>query len=275
MNSADKVTDVFNALHDYIQNNPTTIGNLIKLGDYIDLHSLYVEGDTNYETDLNYGHIDATNTNVTAGGTAYGKLLRLIVVGINSFNGYNGNNMPHVVFHFQNIPGKHMMNNSGAYTTGYLGSAMRKYLVPVETSHPLGEGGGNFLTGLTGAGVPYEVLWAPNRIVASRGNQTPEPQIITDILWLPTEREMFGGGPHSNSGPPYSVTNVETAENQARLTFYTDDVARKKGGAAESYLLASPYSGSANSVVRVNNTGTSGTRGAGDVGGFAPAFCVK
>ncbi|GHU43815.1 hypothetical protein FACS1894190_14650 [Spirochaetia bacterium] len=270
VNSADKVTDVFNALHDYIQNNPTTIGNLIKLGDYIDLHSLYVEGDTNYETDLNYGHIDATNTNVTAGGTAYGKLLRLIVVGINSFNGYNGNNMPHVVFHFQNIPGKHKMNNSNINSTGYLNSTMRKYLVPVSGS------GGNFLTGLIDAGVPYEVLWAPNRVVASRGGVTPVPvpQTITDRLWLPTEREMFGDPPYTPNGP-YSVIDVETAANQTSFTgFYTDHIAPRKNGATNMYWLASPRAATASDFCLVNG-GVPHFNSASSARGVAPAFCVK
>ncbi|GMO36882.1 MAG: hypothetical protein Ta2F_12920 [Termitinemataceae bacterium] len=59
-------------------------------------------------------------------------------------------------------------------TTGYLGSAMREYIV------------NNFLTGLENAGVPKDVLWPPIRRVASRGNGVPTEQTVKDDLWLPT-----------------------------------------------------------------------------------------
>ncbi|GHU44724.1 hypothetical protein FACS1894190_16350 [Spirochaetia bacterium] len=287
-NSADKVTEVFTALHHYIQDNPDNIGDLIKLGDYIDLHSLYVEGDTGQPENADYGYINATNTDVTdLYSNPHGKLLRLIVVGINSFN-YgggtytgNGNNTPHVVFHFQNIPGKHKMNNSDTNTTGYLNSAMRKYLVPV------GDDGGNFLTGLKGAGVPEEVLWAPIRIVASSGSGTSAPQTITDKLWLPTEREMFG---NAYTYGPHSVTAVETDANQTSFTgFYTTelyngDATRKKGVAGAPslpttnyyYWLASPsIRDTWSRFCFVDYNGQANHDTASSINGCAPAFCVE
>ncbi|GMO30915.1 MAG: hypothetical protein Ta2F_06030 [Termitinemataceae bacterium] len=242
----------FNSVHNYIQAgftaSTTHEQSIIKLGDYIDLPSLSVAGDTDHLTDPDYGYINETSP------------LRLIVIGINSFNDKNGNNTPHVVFHFKNIPGNHKMNGTSTNTTGYLNSTMRNYII------------NNFLTGLENAGVPDEVLWQPNRIVASRGDGTPTEQTITDKLWLPTEREMTNG----NS---LSVATSETSSNQANFTeYYTNDNARKKSYESNNawYWLASPKSGSAAifCYVRANGGGTFYSL-ANQVGGCVPAFCVQ
>ncbi|GMO35497.1 MAG: hypothetical protein Ta2F_11540 [Termitinemataceae bacterium] len=256
--SSDKafVEASFNAVHNYIQKafavNTTEAQSVIKLGDYIDLKYLNVAGDGG-STNVNDGYINATSG------------LRLIVIGINSFNVINGNNTPHVVFHFENIPGKHKMNNTDNNTTGYLGSAMREYIV------------NNFLTGLENAGVPKDVLWRPIRRVASRGDGVPTAQTVKDDLWLPTEREMFGFGTTYTYGP-WSVTTVEKAENQANFTeFYTNDEARTKSYASNSdwYWLASPDSGSASTFCYVIHYGYANYIYASSVGGCAPAFCVQ
>ncbi|GMO29526.1 MAG: hypothetical protein Ta2F_04910 [Termitinemataceae bacterium] len=244
------VTASFNAVHNYVQaavftTSTTQAQSIIKLGDYIDLASLTVAGDTGHGTDANYGYINATSG------------LRLIVIGINSFNGKNGNNTPHVVFHFNDVPGKHKMNEDSTNTTGYLNSAMHSYVT------------GNFLTGLKNAGVPDGVLWQPSRRVASSGNGTPTAQTITDKLWLPTAWEMTG----EQSG---SVASCETSSNQASFTgYYEDDNKRKKTGSGTWYWLASPYSGLPSGFCLVYSNGVTQTLGANLAGGCAPAFCVQ
>ncbi|GMO39295.1 MAG: hypothetical protein Ta2F_15700 [Termitinemataceae bacterium] len=250
--SSDKalVEASFNAVHNYIQKtfavNTTEAISVIKLGNYIDLKYLNVGGDGG-STNENDGYISATSG------------LRLIVIGINSFNVINGNNTPHVVFHFEDVPGKHQMNETNDNTTGYLDSAMRAYIV------------NNFLTGLKNAGVPDEVLWPPSRRVASSWNGTTA-HTVKDKLWLLTEREMFGFGTYSYG--PWSVSTVETAENQVSFTgYYKSDTERIKNG--EWYWLASPFSMADSFFCYVNIIGIAHMYNASSFGGCAPAFCVR
>jgi hypothetical protein len=106
---------------------------------------------------------------------------------------------------------------------------------------------------------------------------------ITDKLWLPTEREMFGSEGNSANG--------ETADNQARLEYYTNDNTRVKAwwgdpkgdypdiksgygmwywtGSAYSYPYASA------SFCNVHSIGSTNYTSASSAGGVAPAFCVK
>jgi hypothetical protein len=272
------VTATFTALHNLIT-TPRAVDPLltdrIHPGDWIDLPSLHVVG---YPVDdETFGNVKIDITSNTNWGGNYGELLRLIVVGINSFNNKNGNgDTPHVVFQFQNLPGSHHMNADDTNATGYLGSEMRKYLVPVDDTHPLGAGGGNFLTGLLAAGVPQDILWAPSRRVANKGGSGADvtADTIADKLWLPTEWEMFGTRTYSNA-------TYETLDNQASFTgFYTTPSTRIKyktnTNDGDWYWLASPDSNSTNYFCLVNHF----TGGATDVVhathvlGVAPAFCV-
>ena len=94
-----------------------------------------------------------------------GRLLRLTVVGINSFkrDGAAANNPgapDHVVFQFQNIPVFRQMNPTDTNLVGYAGSEMRTYLI------------GNFLTGLKNAtGLTDAMLWAHTRYVPNQGQK--------------------------------------------------------------------------------------------------------
>jgi hypothetical protein len=156
--------------------------------------------------------------------------LRLIVVGINSFQegGHDGQSAyqgagtppqpPHVVFHFADVPGTHRMNPGvsgstpeGDSTGGSPASEMRTYVI------------GNFLDELKTAGVPEEVLWPPTRTLSIdwANENSPEylPQLLTDLLWLPTMWEMFGTNLNSSSK---DKGVGETAANQARLEYYAD-----------------------------------------------------
>jgi hypothetical protein len=110
--------------------------------------------------------------------------------------------------------------------------------------------------------------------VTEGGKAATGADLIEDKLWLPTEWEMFGEEYYSNH-------YYETAANQAQFEYYTSNTRRIKYTAASrfndtSYLVASPCP--------VNDTdfcavGTAGkaiiSTASGDVGGCAPAFCVR
>ncbi|GMO24228.1 MAG: hypothetical protein Ta2B_03580 [Termitinemataceae bacterium] len=257
------VTAGFNALHSYIYDNPTAIGDLIKIGDYIDLPSLEVAGDIGYEEVTWRGYISVEKDGVNFFDGMGNNSLRLIVVGINSFNGKNGNDTPHVVFHFKNITistnyscNTHQMNLDANTGGGYLNSEMRSYII------------GNFLTGIKSAGVPEKVLWAPTRIVASSGDpEKAVEQTITDKLWLPTAWEMTG-----EQG--VSVASCETSMNQASFKdFYKDSGTRTK---AHAYFLASPASGREFGFCVVGFTGiVENVITPNSKLGCVPAFCLR
>jgi hypothetical protein len=267
------VTGAFNALHEFIQAGGLASGT-VKLGDWIDLEGgLAVEA---YGTGNNTGGFshDATKAVevVTNKEKPWGTLCRLIVVGVNSFV-INGNNTPHVVFQFQNLPVRRRMNASNTSTGGYGASEMRKYLVPVTGDNA----SGNFLTGLKNAGVPDGVLWGPARVL-SKGTNGTDAVTLSDKLWLPTEREMFGSGTRSADG--------EKADNQARLEYYTNDNTRLKALRGDPignypnmktqgwrYWTGSAYSGIV-SFCGVYYTGKTSDEVASSSEGVAPAFCV-
>jgi hypothetical protein len=260
--------------------------NVIKLGDYIDL-----EGGITVEAYPGQGGNGG-------GGFSYSgasDYTRLIVVGINSFHSGRGtkpggdgqtpngttrygdadgeynvivnDTTPHVVFQFQNVPVERRMNPTNTNAGGYRDSEMRKYLLQ------------KFLPGLTDtAGVPADALWGPIRFVSTKDSGNTA---ISDALWLPTEREMFQNGMDSrNNTGPHSDTVSETATNQARLEYYTEDDSRKKDingveGPNQWYWGASPGAAITLSFCFVAPIGTPDAAAASIVGGCAPAFCVK
>jgi uncharacterized repeat protein (TIGR02543 family) len=253
--------DAFTALHNLISAPETgdDFTAIIVLGDYIDLPSLTIDGTPITDTEL----------------TGHGRLLRLIVVGINSFqaNGsYTG--VPgapsHVVFQFQNIPITRQMEATNTNANGYAGSAMRAWLTT------------SFLPGLKDAtGLTDTVLWAPTRYVANKGNGANAADTITDSLWIPTEREMF-------LSRYYSSSTYETAENQAHLEYYpvmipdteADYTALaffkkyNSSNNAQAYWEASPCSANWFAAVHADGYWSTSTSG-NQVPGCAPAFCVR
>ncbi|GHU39842.1 hypothetical protein FACS1894190_05880 [Spirochaetia bacterium] len=284
-NSAAKVTQVFTTLQNYLATNPAETGSGatlklgdIALGDYIDLASLNVAGYPVDDTTAGYGKIDATDEPITPSPPPFagyeGRLLRLIVVGINTYSGINGNgNDPHIVFQFQNVPGVRWMNPTDTNVGGYAASEIRKYLVPVSGV------GGNFLTGLKAAGVPEDFLWAPARkvwngfIPGDVGSSSSNAAVdtIEDALFLPTEWEMLG----LQSLNFTNASATETAGNQGRFEYYTNNPSRTKydSRSVRNYWVASPYSGSASSFCFVSGGSSYGF--ANTSAGVAPAFCVK
>jgi hypothetical protein len=198
-------------------------------------------------------------------------MLRLIVVGINSFQPNEPYNVPenagvgHVVFQFQNVPVGRRMNETNTNKGGYAASEMREYLVGIDGN------GGKFLEGLKTAGVPEDVLWAPVRYVANGYDDTPrDTDKLTDLLWLPTEWELFGSQTQSFA--------AETEENQARLKYYTGDEYRIKfigNSPPWNYWESSSFFGDSSMFCGVGRTGYPGGYGADSAGGVAPAFCVQ
>jgi hypothetical protein len=162
------------------------------------------------------------------------------------------------------------MNPTNTNVGGYPASEMRKYLAPVSEDGILIAGSGKFLAGLSDAGVPINVLWGPARVMSEKNGQT----IINDLLWLPTEREMFPGGKDADSNGPRSIATDETAQNQARLEYYVSDSSRRKAPPAGGYWIASADSGSAVYFCYVADSRTAVFYAEAE-GGVAPAFCVR
>jgi hypothetical protein len=295
------VTETFNTLSAYIKTAAfSSSSNVIQLGDWIDLEGGITVGAYGTGGGFSYTPAQAvepvtwtvTNTVFFPARTAEprGTRCRLIVVGINSFKNLNGNGAtPHVVFQFQNIPVNRRMNSGMTNGGGYRDSEMRKYLVEVGDSNA-DPNDGKFLEGLKAAGVPEGALWAPKRVVSVKNGQGE----LEDLLWLPTERELFENGKSTYQyegttyGPynPRSVTADETAANQARLEYYTTNESRLKffaGGSADITHIhaddwwweASPYAADAYSFCRVDYAGYSYYISASKEGGCAPAFCVR
>jgi hypothetical protein len=276
----DAVSDTFKAVSAFVKSAKTNaeISKGIHLGDYIDLPSLTVAAYGGEGAD--FGEINVTNANL--GGTK-GYILRIIVVGINSFNSNDSTNTsysvtdnddtPHVVFQFQNLPGTQKMNPAndsnpnGTNEGGYAKTLMRKYLVTVD------DVGGNFLAGLKKAGVPAYVLWGPMRSLAINyddDDTSGKPcNVIEDLLWLPTAWEMFGTQSYS--------AKSEKAANQARLEYYTDEkrVKYNMSGTTLWSWDASPYYDFLTSFCVISRDGGGIAYYASSVGGVAPAFCVK
>ncbi|GHV79222.1 hypothetical protein AGMMS49944_10130 [Spirochaetia bacterium] len=264
--STTGVTATFNAVHTAIVNGTYT--TKIFVGDYIDLPSLTITGS---------GTITDQDLGTPGNANYHGRLLRLIVVGINSFKrnstgaGSVTANNPgapdHVVFQFQNVPVTHNMNGLDTNVGGYAGSAMKTYLT------------GDFLTDLkTATGLTNTELWAPSRRVwngflsgqygSSSSNTTVDT--IADELWLPTEWEMFGSRSYSS---PH-----EAIAGQARLEYYAMYSSRIKydnSNTANLYWSASPYPASSADFCDVASNGSSYHHTASSVYGCAPAFCVK
>jgi hypothetical protein len=241
------VAATFAAMHTYLS-DPYFVGKEgeieITLGDYIDLPSISVDG-------------SAVTNNST--GTDYldpNELLRLIVVGRNSFNGKNGNGTSaHVVMQFKNIAYTRAMNPWSG-NEDYSDTDMQAYIY--------GTGSGAFWTGLVAAiGGDASMIWAPKRYV--NGPNSRAAVLVEDKLWLPTYAEMSG-----------AFTIYETSANQARLEYYDASFKRIKydsTGSAKDYWLSSCTDG--NYFYNVEENGGYGGHMYDETYGVAPAFCVK
>jgi hypothetical protein len=222
LTGAKAVNAAFRELSAFIEKEGLA-GDVIKLNDYIDLEGglsvdAYKEaGGFSYADDPGWDTEITINSNREAEHMGYMK--QLIVVGINSFKDTGSYKYPkgssepdppdHVVFQFQNAPVTRRMNATDSNTGGYPASEMREYLTR------------NFLAGLEKAGVPEDVLWGPKRVVATKKEDSPT-ETINDLLWLPTEREMYGK--YVMDYLPNMAAAVENENNQAKLEYYEMDV---------------------------------------------------
>jgi hypothetical protein len=306
----DAVTETFTALHEFIKAGGLTndkTKDMIVLGDWIDLEGgLTVDP---YGTDTPQATTPETKGEISLNYSSSSDklMLKLIVVGINSFQSGGENTLyaktenkgvDHLVFQFQNIPGLHIMNPTNDNTGGYAASEMRKYLVPVyqEDGSEL-EGSGNFLAGLVNAGVPKDVLWGPTRYLSTKGkgNEAGDLGTLDDLLWLPTRFEMTGesepaqiGQVATDAGKPLAGTGMraETAENQVQLEYYpagaeAEEANRKKltntivDNVKNTYWLSSANAHATSiGFADVISTGKAGFASSNGVLGVAPAFCV-
>jgi hypothetical protein len=299
----DGVNAAFQELSAFIKKGGLAdYSDTIQLGDYIELEAgltvaAYPGTDGNGGGGFSYASNDPDwNADITI-ATQYsmGKMNRLIVVGINSFNEKNGNGTtPHVVFQFQNIPVSRRMNapidvsdgyfGDGTNTGGYPASEMRKYLTPVGNDKESGK----FLAGLVKAGLPEAVLWEPSRIVSTNGGT----MTINDLLWLPTEWEMYGGKMYGPDGSAEPMATDEDGSNQVKLEYYKTDndsdptfVLHLKAATGKALAWTDPASYWLASATNVSGTGqfclaatssiSSSRSQANTWQGVAPAFCVQ
>jgi hypothetical protein len=278
LEGAAGVSAVFNLLHAYLQD--VRAGMLsasdyvipgIVLGDWVDLDHLQVAGYNGA------GGFAVSNAEVPGHGT----LLRLLVVGNNSFHSGRGsytvtanNATPHLVFQFQNLFDARRMH--GGNTKRYVDCDIRTYLTK------------NYINGLRDAGLPVDYLFAPVRYVTNGGQNGVEA--IQDKVWLPTMRELFWNDSWAlGVGHFYPV---ETAANQARLEYYTNNETRKKGkldGGNERIWVASAYNNpgavagnvgfclfnsTTGSIENAGNNASDGSGAPADPIRVCPAFCV-
>jgi hypothetical protein len=256
---AESLASLWQALHEYLQtqDSASKLGK-IALGDWVDLESLTIA-----RTWSGYGTFHAesrTIANAVLGVHEHGTLLRLIMVGKNSFAPTNPGAPAHLVMQFQNLPFFLPMNATNTNTGGYARSDMRRFLRE------------DFLPAFKAAArLPDTLLYAPTRFVANGGEHATGADKIADAVWLPTEWELFGETWHSNK-------TYENADNQARLAYYTSDSKRIKWIADEQYgewyWEASPRSGSASNFCRAAPNGLAYNYVASAACGVAPAFCV-
>ncbi|MDR1094854.1 MAG: hypothetical protein LBL31_00515 [Spirochaetaceae bacterium] len=230
---------------------------VIKTGDWIDLEDGLIVA--NY---VNLGGVNHAGTAQAFDGTP---LLRLIVVGINSFQSKEGAETytypagdetppPHVVFQFQNIPAQRRLDSAMGTNGGYPAKELSAYVNV------------NFLKGLTDAGVPDSVLWGPKRVLSKGQNNGAD--VVSHKLWVPTEREMMGTATYSSSG--------ETAVNQARLEYYQTALSRIKytGTSALRYWESTASGSNGARFCYVENNGSTGHFDGNVDSGVSPAFCV-
>jgi hypothetical protein len=275
-NSIAVVTEVFTALHEYIAAGHLSGANEkdIGIGDYVNLDSLKV-------TDTVVSGYAGGSFNIMNAvlPNEHGTTLRLIVAGVNSYKGLNGNGNTvaddHVVFQFQNIPVARRMEETNVPAAGYTGSEMRKYLSPAggfESSS------GCFYNGLVAAGIPAAVFYSPRRAV-SGGTGI---EIIEDPVWLPTARELNALAINEAAGEETpQILDAEAAADQPIFGYYSAVTIPKyqASGSAFSYWTGSPDTqgrfirfSSPNVFGRGNYFSSSATSTSQ---GVAPAFCVR
>lgn len=103
--------------------------------------------------------------------------------------------------------------------------------------------------------------------VAKNGNSSTILD-VTDYLFLPAEKEIFGSVSYSRSeeGAVLTQFSLYQANNTASFRI------KQRGGQNKAWWLRSPFSGSTSSVCRVNDDGSAVSVSAGRELGVAPCF---
>jgi hypothetical protein len=257
--SLKNVSDTFTDVSTYIKTqdpasvNPSNgLGGVIKMGDYINLHSLSVA-----EYNGNGGAIDLTNSG------AGDDRLRVIVVAINANSAYSGAKPPHLVFRFKEPPGTARLHSSSTISqrSTYLSTEMHNYYLKE-----------NFWTGLKNAGVPEEAVFKAYRVHPLQYDETRvSGQFNTDVpLWLPTVYEMTG----QSNGLTFSEES-SSYRSGGYFPYYSDDQTNRYVLRASFIWTSSRQPGSSQFVVCWQNGDFTLNDIADTAGGVAPAFAIK
>jgi len=206
----------------------------IRIGDYLDLPSLD-DGTTVYTWNPTY------------------KNLRIVVSGFNHYKnaGSTENTKNHILFTFRNCVLSKRMNASNTNAGGYEESELRTYLEGV------------FMLGLKQTIGDY--LYPVQRLLSTKGSNS----WITDTVFLPTEREVWGypawGETEYDSGTP----------GQYPIFFFTVYKGKRYNGSRQWWWVASPSASSSSPFCSVYHNINAYHHAASSSGGVAPAFCVR
>lgn len=161
-----------------------------------------------------------------------------------------GNTIPLTFVAKEQLLTEHNMNSSNANVGGYPASAMKTYMS--STIKNL----------IPSAVKPY--LTAVSK--TSRDYNFGSPQDLTSIetLWIPSDREIFGGTSYEQSGPVY---NQIYKNNTSRIK-------TQNGSASGWWLRSAAPASNANGFRYVNSYGNYGSYGSKGALGVVPGFCL-
>jgi hypothetical protein len=206
----------------------------IRIGDYLDLPSLD-DGTTVYQWNEVY------------------KNLRVVVSGFNHYKQYGDteNTENHILFTFRNCPMTKKVNTESTNVGGYAASELRAYLEGV------------FMLGLKQAVGDY--LYPVRRLLPVNGINS----WITDTVFLPTEREVWG----------FPICGAATADGgipgQYPIFFFTAYKGKRYNGSRQSWWTATAALNSNSNFCFVDAAVCSYQSVAQMPAGVAPAFCVR
>ncbi len=207
----------------------------LRLGDYLDLSSLTVDG-TTYTWNAGY------------------KNLRLMIVGFNTYKhaGDTENAKNHVVMQFRNCVTTRRMNASDTNTGGYAASEMYSWL------------NDKFKTGLVAAVGDY--LYKIRRLISTKGGWVWND----DTVFLPTEYEVWGASVWSEKdwGGGFQAQYALYRESALYKV-------KRHNGNRMWWWEATPYEGNTASFCASDAHGhATASSDASSAGGVAPAICV-
>lgn len=154
------------------------------------------------------------------------------------------------------------MNASNTSAGGFFESKGRQFIITQAKA------------GLSNSGIPLDdPSKCPliSRRVANAGSKATAANMITDVLFLLTEYEIFGT--HTHSSPTYEAESTQSHFS----AFYSSNTSRIKyspDGIARDWWEASPRVIDTLGFCMVAANGSAITHGGSYMGGIAPAFAV-